>query len=112
MCRALVAVLHGLATRLLDGLLHYLGHDRTAIQLFDVGDRHLALAKALELDLVLDLVDARVEALAELALPHHDFQLALETGRTRLGNLHFSPQMAGLCTTRCCHLRVRWCGRR
>ena len=55
--RPLVAILHGLAARLLHRLLHDLGHHRTAIQLLDVRNRHLALAEALELDLVLDLVD-------------------------------------------------------
>ena len=65
---ALVALLDGLAARLLDGLLQHLGHQRAAVQLLEVRDRHLALAEALELDLVLDLVEARGEALAELAL--------------------------------------------
>ena len=65
---ALVAVGQRLAARLLDGLLQHLGHHRAAVELLEVRDRHLALAEALELDLVLDLVEAGGEALAQLAL--------------------------------------------
>ena len=77
---ALVALLDGLAARLLDGLLQHLGHHRAAVELLEVRDRHLALAEALELHLVLDLVEPRGEALRELALADDDLQLALETG--------------------------------
>ncbi len=117
MRRPLLPLLHGLAARLLDGLLHHLGHHRAAVQLLDVGKRHLALAEALELDLVLDLVEARGEALAKLALAHDHLQLALEACGTRLGNLHRQPRSPGARHTPCRHVsgahgRQDWCGRR
>ena len=77
---ALFALLDGLAARLLDGLLQHLGHHGAAVELLDMRDRHLALAEALELDLVPELVEPRGEALAELALADDDLELALETG--------------------------------
>ncbi len=75
---ALVAIRHGLAAGFIYRLLHHLRHQRAAVQLLDMGDGDLALAEPLDLDLILDLVDARGEALAELALSDDNLQLALE----------------------------------
>src|SRR5262249_28680187 len=63
-------------------------HHRAAVEALQVRKRHLALAEALEMDLVLHLVEPIGETFSELALLDGHFQLALEPGGTRLGNLH------------------------
>ena len=85
---ALLALLDGLAARLLDGLLQHLCHHRAAVELLEVRHGHFALAEALELHLFLELVEPRCEALRELALVDDDLQLALETGDRRFADLH------------------------
>ncbi len=85
---ALLAVGDGLGARLADRLLQDIAHDGAAEHLLDVGERHLALAEALELDLVLDLVEVVREALAELIGCDHHLELALQAFRTRFRDLH------------------------
>src|SRR6478735_2373532 len=96
--RALVAVRDRLRARLLDGLLQHLRHQRAAIHLLQVRDRHLALAEALELDAVLDLVETLREAPAKLIRANHDLEGTLQSLGIRFRDLHLSPT---------CHLAVQ-----
>src|SRR5690606_24468871 len=95
---------------------------RAAEHLLDVRHRNLAFAEALELHLVLDLVQMRRVPLAELVGSDHDLKLALEPFRARLQNLHdvLLPSLARCLTSASCEARRApgprrvdcWCGRR
>src|SRR5581483_4604754 len=112
---ALLALLQRFAARFLHGLLQHLGHHRAAVELLQVRHGHLALAEALELHLVLELVEARGEPLVQLALPDDDLELTLEPGARRLADLHdarlIRPLRSGTCSL-AVHGSAWWCGRR
>src|SRR5690606_39974108 len=105
--RPLVAVLDRLARRLADRLLQDLVHDRAPEDLLDMRDGHLALAESLEVNLVLDLVQVRRVALADLLGVHHDLELPLQPFRTRLQNLHdvLLPSLARSFSSASCEAR-------
>src|SRR6478735_2373530 len=73
-------------------------NERAAIHLLQVRDRHLALAEALELDAVLDLVETLREAPAKLIRANHDLEGTLQSLGIRFRDLHLSPT---------CHLAVQ-----
>ncbi len=67
-----------LAVGLVDGVLHHLGHDRAAVDLAQVGHRHLAGAEALELHLVLHAGQLVGQALLEFLGGQQNLKLALQ----------------------------------
>ena len=89
--RALLAIGERLVARLAHGVLQHLDHQRAAVHLLQMRNRHLPLAEALELHAVLDLVEAIGEALAELSGGDDHLQRPLQTFVARFGNLHCSP---------------------
>src|ERR1700704_3071498 len=71
-------------------LLDRLGHRGAAIDLPEVGDRHLAGPEPTDLDPVLELGQAVVEPRVEVGGRHHHLELALEAVAVGFGHLHGS----------------------
>ena len=71
-----------------DQRLNGLGHDRLAIDLLKVFDRHLARTKSIDADLALDFVQPGVAARLQIALWHNDLVFALQAFGPGLGHLH------------------------
>ena len=71
-----------------DRLLHDIGHHGAAIDALEMGDRHLARAEAVDLDLGLEVGELRVELRGEIAGGHHDVIFALQPLAQRLRHLH------------------------
>jgi hypothetical protein len=71
-----------------DRLLHHLGHGRTAIDLLEVGRRHLAGAESLDRHLALELVELGVEPGHQVAGRNGHAQFALQALVQGLSNLH------------------------
>ena len=80
----------GLAHQLLDGL----GHHRAAIDALEMGDRHLARPKAVDLDLILHLGQALGDPIREIARRYDDAELALEAFGGGFGDLHGRYRMS------------------
>ena len=76
------------AGRVGEDLVDHLGHERLAVDLAQVLDRHLAGAEAVDADLVLGVGKPRHQLGFHVAGRHGDLDLALQTGIQRLGNLH------------------------
>ena len=70
--RTLVAVLDRLTAGLIQRFLQHFAHQRTAIQLLDVGGRNLALAEAFELDLALEILKTGSKPFLDLVFADED----------------------------------------
>ena len=71
-----------------DGLVDGLGHDRAAIELLQMGDRHLARTEAVETDLVLHVDQLGVRLGIEIGCRHVDLELVLQSLIEGFRNLH------------------------
>src|SRR6185369_7571450 len=88
--------------------LDRLRHHRAAVEALQVPDRHLAGTKAVDADLVLQLVEARIDLGIEVVGRNDDAEFALEAFRKGFCNLH--DQMCSC--SRVLFDVERWCGRR
>ena len=61
-----------------DGVLHHLGHGGAAIDLLEMGERHLARAEALEHGLVLDLGELGIQPAGQILGRNGHGKLALQ----------------------------------
>ena len=86
--RALGALLNSLLGRFLDGVRQDLGHGLTAIHLFQMGERNLARAEALDVGLGFQVGHVIVELGGEITSRNVDFQLTLEALGEGFGYLH------------------------
>ncbi len=82
-----------------DGVLHRIAEKTRAELLFQHGERHLALAEALHLDVGLRLDELFLDLGVQFGSGHRDGVRALQTFLLGLGDLHVSPSSLFL-----------WCG--
>ena len=79
---------NGLLAALGDGGFHHLAHDGLAELLLEKRDRRLAGTEALEIDLGLHFLQARIHTAVQLAGRHGDRELLVQILGNRLVNLH------------------------
>src|SRR6185312_10564854 len=71
-----------------DGLVDGLGHHRLAVELLQMGDRHLARTEAVETHLVLHIDQTRVRLSIEIRCRDVDLELVLQSLIEGFGDLH------------------------
>ena len=71
-----------------DGLVDGLGHDRAAIDLLEMADRHLAGTEAVEADLVLEVDQLGVRLGIEIGRGNADLEFVLQSLIEGFGDLH------------------------
>ena len=86
--RLLAAVGNDRAGRVGQDLVDHLGHERLAIDLAQVLNRHLARAETVDAHLVLDVDKALHQPVFHIGSGYGHFDFALQTGIKRLGYLH------------------------